>query len=269
MIKHKNLILLPLKKSAPYILYITLLFFSCSTVKINSVTESNIQLTDSVKGVSTEISELITPYRDELNKSMNEVLNVSDIVMEKPDRNDKAAQTQSLLGNFVADLSFNIGQELYNAKDGEPIDFCVLNNGGLRTSLPKGDITRKKVYELMPFENELVVLTLSGETTKKLLDYIASLEGIPMANLTVSIQKKELIKAVPGNNVFDTTKTYKVITSDYLARGGDKMIFFSEHRNYEPVGIKLRDAIIKHIEDEKKAGRSITSSLDKRITVLE
>ncbi|MBL4651353.1 MAG: 5'-nucleotidase C-terminal domain-containing protein [Flavobacteriales bacterium] len=259
-----------MRKNNLYILYsITLLLFSCSNVKILSVTESNIQLTDSIKDISSEISELIAPYRDELNKSINEILNLSAVAMQKPERYDHEAQAQNLLGNFVADLSFTIGKELYAPKDGKSIDFCVLNNGGLRTSLPKGEITRKKVFELMPFENELVVLTLSGRTTKKLLDYIVSLQGVPMSNLTIVIQQKELKTALVGEFPFDTAKTYKVITSDYLARGGDKMNFFSENLNYEPVGIKLRDAIIKYIEDEKTEGRVITSSLDKRMTIIE
>jgi len=246
-----------------------MLFISCSGTKILSVTESGIQLTDSIKASHFGISEIIEPYKENLENSMNEVLNISDVAMKKPERDHQATQTQCLLGNFVADLSFNIGQDMYSPKDGKPIDFCVLNNGGLRTSLPKGEITRGKAYELMPFENQLVVLTLSGELTKKLLDYIISSKGIPVSNINISIKQNGTSNIFINGAPFDIAKSYKVITSDYLANGGDKMTFFSEHNNYEVIGIKLRDAIIKHIEDEKNDGRNITSSLDKRIIIIE
>ena len=52
------------------------------------------------------------------------------------------------------------------------IDFCLLNNGGLRTSLPQGNITRRKIFELMPFENELVVVTISKEKMTDLKAYL-------------------------------------------------------------------------------------------------
>jgi len=259
-----------LKKTTFYILYIiAILFIGCSRSKILSVTEADIQLTDSIKASHFEISEFIKPYKENLEKSMNEVLNISDVAMKKPERNHQATQNQCLLGNFVADLSFNIGQDIYSPKDGKPIDFCVLNNGGLRTSLPKGEITRGKAYELMPFENQLVVLTLSGELTKKLLDYIIFSKDIPVSNITINVEQNGARKIFINGAPFDLSRSYKVITSDYLANGGDKMTFFSEHNNYEVIGIKLRDAIIKYLEDEKSEGRNITSSIDKRIIIIE
>ncbi|MBL4624664.1 MAG: 5'-nucleotidase C-terminal domain-containing protein [Flavobacteriales bacterium] len=259
-----------MKKFGYYIIYpVALILFSCSSVKIQSITESDVQITDSIKAPFTELSELIEPFRTELEKSMNEILNRSDVVMEKPDRAAENIPPENLLGNFVAGLSFEVGQGLYSPEDGKPIDFCVLNNGGLRSSLPKGDITRGKIFELMPFENELVVLTLSGETTKKLLDYIGRWEGIPVSNISMAIQGKESKNIKIGGKYFDVSNTYKVITSDYLANGGDNMTFFSENLKTESVGIKLRDAIIKYVVEENAAGRNITSSLDKRITIIE
>ena len=270
IIKFKILILLSLKNPIFYILHcLVILFISCSGTKIISYTETDIQLTDSIKASHFEIYEIIEPFKEHLEKSMSEVLNISDLAMKKPERDDQSSQNQYLLGNFVADLSFNVGQDIYTPKDSKPIDFCVLNNGGLRTSLPKGEITRGKAYELMPFENQLVVLTLSGASTKKLLDYIIFFKGIPMSNISISVNQNDTSNIFINGAPFDIAKSYKVITSDYLANGGDKMTFFSEHINYEVIGIKLRDAIIKHIENEKSNGRNITSSLDKRITIIE
>ena len=60
---------------------------------------------------------------------------------------------ESLLGNFVTDLCLRQYSNI--------ADICVMNNGGLRSNLTKGEITRGDIYTLMPFENELVILEFS------------------------------------------------------------------------------------------------------------
>jgi 2',3'-cyclic-nucleotide 2'-phosphodiesterase (5'-nucleotidase family) len=69
----------------------------------------------------------------------------------------------------MTDIFREMGQERY----GKPVDVAITNNGGIRTSFPEGNITLGNVYEVMPFDNELVVITLSGETMKKVIDYLA------------------------------------------------------------------------------------------------
>ena len=85
------------------------------------------------------ILTIITPYQQGIEAEMNEVLTYSKINLTKK-------SGESLLGNFVTDLSLNYADA----------HMCVMNNGGLRTTINKGNITRGKLYELMPFENELV-----------------------------------------------------------------------------------------------------------------
>ena len=91
--------------------------------------------------IDSNILNIIIPYQNEIEAQMNEVLtfNINALNKGKP---------QSTLGNFVADLCLNYS----NA------DMCILNNGGLRTNINIGYVTRGKIYELMPFDNELVLL---------------------------------------------------------------------------------------------------------------
>ena len=105
-----------------------------------------------VPGDSVLIAE-IAPYKSGMDKTMNEVLNTSDVAMTKD-------VPEGLLGNFVADLILKKANDYYAPDDGAKVSICILNNGGLRTPLPKGDITRGKVFELMPFENEMVFIQL-------------------------------------------------------------------------------------------------------------
>lgn len=185
---------------------------------------------------------------------MNRLLARSAQVMEK-------GQPESRLGNFVADLCFDQITRGNNHK----ADFCVLNNGGLRRSLPEGEIRLGNVYELMPFDNTLVILELTGESTLKLLEYIARQGGVPVANLRMSIMDDVPRDVSVGGLPFDKRNHYRVLTSDYLAGGGDSMEMFIEAVNTVTTGIPVRDAIINHLEEIGHNNQSVIVETDGRI----
>lgn len=200
----------------------------------------------------------ISPYKLNLEKTMNEVLNTSVVAMTKN-------TPEGLLGNFVADLILKKANEYYDSGEGGKVNICILNNGGLRTPLPQGDITRGKVFELMPFENEMCVLTFSGNSLKNLFDYLAKSGGAPVAGVKMGIENGNPVNIMVNGLSFDTAKTYRVVTSDYLANGGDKYSFLRDTLERSDLGIKIRDAIIQYITEEKKAGRPLDAKFDGRI----
>ncbi len=205
------------------------------------------------------VDSVISIYRDALEEEMNEVLAYAAKTMSR-------GTPEGLLNNFVADLCFEIGKELYHPDDGHHIDFALFNYGGLRASIRQGPVTRANVFELMPFENEMVVLTLSPEKTLELFDYLAEASvGMPVAGLRLSIEDSAVKDVRIGGQTFDPNRNYKVLSSDYLAGGGDNMTFFLEPVNAEILGMRIRDAIILHLQRQQKAGKEIKSSLDGRI----
>lgn len=236
-----------------------ILIFSCKSPELNFTATEKFYAPGSAEASVSDSSTdaFINPYRKELESEMNVVLARSLYPLEK-------GQPESLLGNFVADLCMETAIELY--KEDPPIDFCVLNNGGLRNSLPKGNITRGKVFELMPFENELVVLTLSSETTMQLLEYIAAHNGVPVSGLRMSIKEGIPSDILIGGSKFDTSRSYKVVTSDYLATGGDSMTMFADALKTEQVGIMIRDAIIQYLISSNSKQPFISAQTDGRIS---
>ena len=122
----------------------------------------------------------------------------------------------------------------------------------------------------MPFENQVEVITLTGESTLALFNYLARVGGHPVSGLTMEMVKNDLDETIPGEILingqpFDETQTYKVVTSDYLANGGDKMSFFQNPLNREAIGVKLRDAIMEYVIAEQEAGRTLSAQLEGRI----
>jgi 2',3'-cyclic-nucleotide 2'-phosphodiesterase (5'-nucleotidase family) len=205
---------------------------------------------------------IISIYQGEIYEEMNQVLVFSEQVMEKD-------SPEGLLNNFIADLVLEKGNKLYNPGNNAHIDFCLLNYGGLRVPLPKGEITSARVFELLPFENEMVVVTLTGEKTLELFQYLANSDrGMPVSGIQLQIKNNTPESILIQGEEFDITRNYKILTSDYLALGGDNMIFFSNPLNYELLGMRVRDAIIMHMKDIHSKGEKINSQLDGRITII-
>src|SRR5688572_22906602 len=134
------------------ILYIFLasgVVLSCTPRHPHFSSTASYQYIQKEKDDST-INAIILPYKEKVDADMNKVIGYSEVAMPK-----LRDQPETLLGNFVADCAFETAQSL-----DKEVDFCVLNNGGLRSSLPMGDITIRNVYELMPFDNEIVVVSM-------------------------------------------------------------------------------------------------------------
>ena len=219
------------------LIVLALFVYACSPSKV--VTKENIAIDSTIDGQAISDS-IIAPYKSSLDATMNEVIGVADVEMKRI-----KTEKETLLGNFVSDLTYEYVYEmslLDTFMFGTP-DMCILNFGGLRTSIPKGNITRGLVYELMPFENDVVVLQLSKEEMIQMKRYLASTPQ-PISRATLTISDSDTIFSVRDTPLED--RDYVVVTSDYLAGGGDHMSFF-KGKEFTRLK-KLRDVIMDHIE---------------------
>ena len=228
-----------------YICIVAIFIIACSP--IYNLQSYHVEVIEVQSPVDSTVLAIITPYQNGIESQMNEVLCVSEMEMKK-------GKPESLLGNFVTDLCLNYADA----------HVCVMNTGGLRSTLPKGDVTRGDVYTLMPFENELVVLELNKDDYIGLLNYIVKRGGEPFSGINIIMDKKGEILSNSWPVNFDDGEKVKVLTSDYLANGGDKMSFFKE-KEQTIVGIKLRDAIIDYCSKTD----TIAISIDGRIQITE
>ncbi|WP_276498011.1 5'-nucleotidase C-terminal domain-containing protein [Pontibacter litorisediminis] len=199
----------------------------------------------------------IVPYREEVTVKMSEVVGTAPVALGK-------GEYESPLGNFVVDLQLAQAAPLY----GKPIDLSLTTNGGLRVPLPEGEITTGHVFELMPFENELVVLTLKGETVKQLFDYAAEKKFAPIGNATYTVQNGKATAIKINGQPFDPARTYTLVTSDYLAGGGDGLKMLKDAVQTERLGLLLREAILQQIRQLTAAGKAVTAETGKRVTIL-
>jgi len=201
----------------------------------------------------------ILPYKTTHDMLMNKVIAKSEDAFLK-------AEAESTLGNLFCDaVIYETKKQL--GKDSAMLDVAVFNKGGLRNALPKGNITIGNVFELMPFDNQVVLLKLSGERFKDMCDKIVEKGGIPVGGIRLKMAGKSATDITVNGKPFDQTKDYWVVTSDYLANGGDNYVFFKNAKERRPMDVLLRDVIITYCTDITEQGKKLKPYLDGRIQV--
>ncbi len=217
---------------------------SCKTVLqvSNVTTEKNTAITGELKEDET-FNTVIAPYKAELESKMNTKISHTKVELNKRGNN-------SNLGNLLADYTFE-GAEEWAKKNGIPgIDAAVINIGGIRSIIGAGDITTKQIFEVMPFENEVVIIKMKGKEVQGLFDYYAhNQKNNPVSRLLIETDQGAISKQLINGEALNPEKTYYIATSDYLALGGDNMKFFSKGETIA-TGIKMRDLFIEKFKSQ-------------------
>ena len=160
----------------------------------------------------------------------------------------KEAVLETSLGNLLADICLSAGYSIFKAETGRGVDFALFNYGGLRASLNEGTIRVKDVFQLMPFENRLVVVELNGKQVGDLIDFLVrQKKAHPITGLRLELARDNFSKTEIREERFDPKKNYYVITHDYLQHGGNNMSFFSK-----PLQLFVSDLKVEEIFQQKE-----------------
>ncbi len=222
------------------------ILLACKVKQINKYEGNNISITDTTFK-SNELEEMIAPYKIEMESKMNKVIGHTNTALTN-------YSPESPLGNFVADVvfesAFQFGIDNKKVSLEKWNTISLINFGGLRASINEGDISIRNVYELMPFDNEIVIVSLSPSEVTEMLNYLFDKNGQPISNgqAILSSNKKGL---VIGGRAYNFERNINVITSDYLAKGGDKMNFFKFAQMIQ-TGILMRDALLDYVALKKE-----------------
>lgn len=153
--------------------------------------------------------------------------------------------------NWASDALLAIARE----RCPEPVDVAVVNIGGMRCEWAAGDITFRNVFELMPFDNMLVVLTMKGNDLQQLCEIFASTGGQGIAGMRIqAIGDKTMqqeARVTINGKALDMDSTYTVATSDYLSQGNDGMLPLKFHTQCWNSQEKIRDLYIEYIKQVK------------------
>jgi 2',3'-cyclic-nucleotide 2'-phosphodiesterase (5'-nucleotidase family) len=196
-------------------------------------------------------------YQRQLSDAVNRPIGTSNRLMI-------ASAPESLLSNLLSDMLLSQANTLSD----QPMDVAILNLGGIRAPLKEGPITVGDIYKIMPFENELVLLTLKGSDLKVLFDHLAASGGEGLAGATLDIKAGKAVRVLIGGQPLDEAKLYRIATMDYLAAGNSGMKAFLKAVKRTDTHQKVRDCYIEQIERLTAAGKALDAKLDGRIRVL-
>jgi 5'-nucleotidase/UDP-sugar diphosphatase len=179
---------------------------------------------------------------------------------------DGVREEENPLGNLVADSMLWYTKYL-------GADFALQNGGGIRADLPEGRLTERMIYEALPFDSTVVVLTLDGKSVQSLFEYMATISsgegGFPQVServsMTIDMRKKKCTQVMINGKPLDTSRTYKIATNSYLAAGGDGYRIFLKAIDAYDSSMFQRDVLIEYIE--YLGGRIKPQTLD-RIQIL-
>jgi len=231
-----------------FVIFLTVFsIFSCShkTYNVNKVEGKQLPVTQN-SAETPEIEKFIKPYRDHINKDLDSVLAYCPETLDK-----STGKWQTTIGNLMADVTLKQGNKVFKIREKKEIDLCFLNHGGIRAILPKGNVTTRSAFEIMPFENNMVVLALKGEQILEMTAYIIKeKKPHPLSGMTFTIAKDNTAKNILiQGKPFDVNKTYYVATNDYLANGGDSMYFFAKNIQKYDMNYKLRNVLIDYFKE--------------------
>lgn len=238
---------------------IIILFASCrpSSWVVTEATSTSISIDSTTEAYADkQYLTYLEPFKNKIDKEMN-------VVIGKAEQTMKGHAPESLLSNFSADVYRKAASD----KMGSEVDLAIVNLGGLRTDIPAGEITVRKVFELMPFENELVVLWLRGDKLLDLLHFFASVGGEGISGIRMEIRNGKAANVTINGKAIDAAKLYSIATNDYLAGGNDKMVQLALYEKRLNTGLKIRDVLLRHIKDETRRGNAIQSQHDGRISI--
>ncbi|WP_298756583.1 5'-nucleotidase [uncultured Psychroserpens sp.] len=227
-----------------FILLVCLVAFSSckKEVHLNKIEGKQINISDSLD-IDQAVEDFIKPYRDHVNANLDSILAYAVDTYSKGD-----GEYNTAIGNMMADAVYEQSNPIFKGRTGEDIDFVLLNHGGIRAIISKGNVTTRTAYEVMPFDNSTVVVKLKGAQVKELIDYLVKAKRAhPISKLNIVLDVNGNFKSagLNGQNI-DFNKTYNVATNDYLYNGGDRMDFFKTNDSLYVLDYKIRNVLIDY-----------------------
>ena len=199
----------------------------------------------------TDYLVYIAPIKSDLEKELNIAIGHApkSLTVHKP---------ECTMLNWASDALFAMAKQRCPNR----VDMAVVNIRGMRTEWAAGDITRRHIFELMPFDNELVVLTMTGEEILQLCNTFVRLGGEGVAGLRIKARDGKLVSAKIGGKDIVPSAHYTVATSDYLSQGNDGLTPLKNHIELWRSEEKIRDLYIAYVQQVKTVAAEVDGRMD-------
>ena len=233
-----------------------------NTTRARPETRARLLTVDSSIPDDPDVVKIIAPYADKVRE-------LSKVIGRLEGRLNKTGVGGGSLGNFVTDAIRAQAQ----AKLGKPVVLAMVNNGGLRKNeIAAGELRASDIFELLPFENALVAVDVTGAQLANILQVVTR-DAQSGARIQFKWNDRDRPEFISGKLVdangkeqeIDPNQTYTILTISYLMelKSGAYAIL-QEAKNVTPLNITLRDAVIDYVKAETAAGHTVHGVVDNR-----
>ena len=236
------------------LLIATFFVVSCNTsYKAENVHYSSYRIQQYDAG-SKSLTTIVKPYSDSVNKLMNVVIGYNETQLEKK-------RQGNTLGFFITDAYLEMAKQKVDPR----VDAAFMNSGGIRLpEMSAGAITQGKIFELMPFDNLMVLLQLKGSLLKQYLDTLAANEGVIESGINMQIENKTVQKVMVGDKPLELNADYIIVHSDYVAMNSNLLKNINRSTN----GYLLRDALLDYVKFINGQSKKVTVTNIDRINYV-
>ena len=244
-----------MRNSVFYLLAFSVFFaVSCNTsYKVGQVEYSSYPI-QKQNNNDQSLNLLIKPYGDSVSKLMNVVIGNNETKLER----DPQFNT---LGYFMTDAYLEMAKQKVDPE----VDLAFMNTGGVRLpDLPAGPIIQGKIFELMPFDNLMVILKMKGNMLQQYLDTLAATDGIIESGMTLKIVNSTAQKVIINGKTLDPNADYSIVHSDYAAINSGLLKNIKRTTN----GYLLRDALLDYVKFFERQGKKVIVSNTDRISYV-
>lgn len=243
-------------------------FFACNT-PIKIIVAQNIAVKNRVSQIDSNGYYFLKPFSDSLNSVLNVKIAFTDSNLNtvRPGKTNQRIQIEknANLGRIVSDYLLKAGSQYTLNSLGFPCHLSLINHGGIRSSIPKGDITNKSMFEIMPFENEMVILEINGRQMDSLLTYLSMKNIAAVSGLELHVTGNSYTKATVAGLPFDSRRSYWIVANDFIQKGGDFFTMLKYPKQIIYTGIKLRTIFHDGFKAEFSENQNINPRLTPRI----
>ena len=235
------------------------LWFDRSTGTVEELTVRTVDLDTPVPDTwrNPQVEHLCDSLVAESERRMNVVVGTLEVALRRG-----GGTRSSTAGNLVADV----------CRERTGADVALMNRGGIRRDVPAGPVTRRDVFELLPFDNHLVTVTMAGAELDSILRRAVeddSHSGVEVSGLVIEYEHAGDIPryagAVIGGSPLEPRRSYSVTVNSFMAQGGDDYLTPETGSKRVEDPIFMRDAL----EEELVKKGTVTAKSEQRYRLVE
>ncbi len=203
-----------------------------------------------------EIEAIVAPYRDSLEAIMDEVIGFAahDLTTN--------GKYESTLGTFVTRLCLEQSEAIFERE----VDVAIMNHhGGLRAPINKGNVTLGEIFQVMPFENEMLLLEVPGDVLMEVIDHISESGRSMIWPVSFTATDRGAVGVMVNGKAIDMDKTYILAISDYLANGGGGFNMLKPMNRLQLDPVKVRFMIEKEVRERTARGEYVQAEIEQAV----